>query len=83
MHADGEGAVVAEGAGGRDRLQPLKRALQTAQFVGTELGYEAKVEISPALGLSGDYAASRTCWANIPSAKGFWSSVTTQTCFSS
>ena len=28
---------------------PLKRALQTAQFVGTELGYEAKVEISPAL----------------------------------
>ena len=36
---------------------PLKRAMQTAQFVGTELGYEAKVEISPALGLSGDYAA--------------------------
>jgi phosphohistidine phosphatase len=36
---------------------PLKRALQTAQFVGTELGYEAKVEISPALGLNGDYAA--------------------------
>jgi phosphohistidine phosphatase len=36
---------------------PLKRALQTAQFVGTELGYEAKVEISPALGLSGDFAA--------------------------
>ncbi|MGA7342203.1 MAG: phosphohistidine phosphatase SixA [Terracidiphilus sp.] len=28
---------------------PLKRALQTAQFVGTELGYDAKVEISPAL----------------------------------
>ena len=36
---------------------PLKRALQTAQFVGTELGYEAKVEISPALGLNADYAA--------------------------
>jgi phosphohistidine phosphatase len=35
---------------------PLKRALQTAQFVGTEMGYEAKVEISPALGLSADYA---------------------------
>jgi len=35
---------------------PLKRALQTAQFVGTELGYEAKVEISPALGMDGDYA---------------------------
>jgi phosphohistidine phosphatase len=28
---------------------PLKRALQTAQFVGTELGYDAKVEISQAL----------------------------------
>ena len=36
---------------------PLKRALQTAQFVGTELGYEAKVEISPALGPEADYAA--------------------------
>jgi phosphohistidine phosphatase len=36
---------------------PLKRALQTAQFVGTELGYESKVEISPALGLNADYAA--------------------------
>jgi phosphohistidine phosphatase len=34
---------------------PLKRALQTAQLVGTELGYEAKVEISPALGLNGNY----------------------------
>ena len=28
---------------------PLKRALQTAQFVGTEIGYEARVEISSAL----------------------------------
>lgn len=28
---------------------PLKRALQTAQFVGTELGYDSMVEISPAL----------------------------------
>jgi phosphohistidine phosphatase len=36
---------------------PLKRALQTAQLVGTELGYEAKVEISPALGPEADYAA--------------------------
>jgi len=36
---------------------PLKRALQTAQFVGTELGYEAKVEISPALGLNADFSA--------------------------
>jgi phosphohistidine phosphatase len=36
---------------------PLKRALQTAQFVGTELGYDGKVEISPALGLNADYAS--------------------------
>ncbi len=35
---------------------PLKRALQTAQFVGTELGYEAKVEISPALGPEASFA---------------------------
>jgi len=35
---------------------PLKRAMQTAQFVGTELGYEAKVEISPALGPEAEYA---------------------------
>ena len=34
---------------------PLKRALQTAQLVGTELGYDAKVEVSPALGLNGSY----------------------------
>jgi phosphohistidine phosphatase len=34
---------------------PLKRALQTAQFVGTELGYEAKVEISQALAPGADY----------------------------
>src|ERR1017187_7479353 len=36
---------------------PLKRALQTAQFVGTELGYEANVEVSPALAPGGDFAA--------------------------
>ena len=35
---------------------PLKRSLQTAQFVATELGYDAKVEISPALGPDADYA---------------------------
>jgi phosphohistidine phosphatase len=34
---------------------PLKRALQTAQFVGTELGYDAKVEISPAMALNASY----------------------------
>ena len=34
---------------------PLKRALQTAQFVATELGHEAKIEISPALAPEGEY----------------------------
>jgi phosphohistidine phosphatase len=36
---------------------PLKRSLQTAQFVGTELGYDAKVEIAMALAPGADYAA--------------------------
>jgi phosphohistidine phosphatase len=36
---------------------PLKRSLQTAQFVGTELGYEAKVEISAALAPNATFAA--------------------------
>ena len=36
---------------------PLKRALQTAQFVGTELGYDGKVEISPALAPNATFAA--------------------------
>jgi len=35
---------------------PLKRALQTAQFVGNELGYEGKVEVSTALDLNATYA---------------------------
>ena len=35
---------------------PLKRARQTAQLVGTELGYDAQVEVSPALGLNASYA---------------------------
>ncbi|HWA95527.1 MAG TPA: phosphohistidine phosphatase SixA [Terracidiphilus sp.] len=35
---------------------PLKRALQTAQFVATEMGFEAKVEISAALAPEGDYS---------------------------
>ena len=35
---------------------PLKRALQTAQFVGNELGYEGKVEISHALAPDADFA---------------------------
>jgi phosphohistidine phosphatase len=36
---------------------PLKRCLQTAQFVATELGYDAKVEISPSLGPNGKFTA--------------------------
>jgi phosphohistidine phosphatase len=36
---------------------PLKRALQTAQFVGNELGYEGKVEISEALAPDADFSA--------------------------
>jgi phosphohistidine phosphatase len=36
---------------------PLKRALQTAQFVGTELGYEAKVETGNALLPGADFPA--------------------------
>jgi len=35
---------------------PLKRSLQTAQLVGTELGYDSKVEISPALEPGADFA---------------------------
>ncbi|MGO9637144.1 MAG: phosphohistidine phosphatase SixA [Terracidiphilus sp.] len=35
---------------------PLKRALQTAQLVGTEMGYDARVEISQALAPDASYA---------------------------
>jgi phosphohistidine phosphatase len=35
---------------------PLKRALQTAQFVGTELGYDAKVEVNQALAPNAGFA---------------------------
>ncbi len=34
---------------------PLKRSLQTAQLVATELGYEARIEVSPALAPDGKY----------------------------
>ena len=36
---------------------PLKRARQSAQFVGTELGFDLSVVISPALAPDGDYTA--------------------------
>lgn len=34
---------------------PLKRALQTAQFVATEMGFEGEVDISPALAPEAGY----------------------------
>jgi phosphohistidine phosphatase len=34
---------------------PLKRAMQTAQLVGTELGYDGKVEVCPALAMDASY----------------------------
>ena len=49
---------------------PLKRALQTAQFVGTELGYDAKVEISPALGPSASYTDFQTLLAKYADREG-------------
>jgi phosphohistidine phosphatase len=49
---------------------PLKRALQTAQFVGTEIGYDGKVEISPGLGLNADYAAFQQMLAKYADREG-------------
>ena len=49
---------------------PLKRALQTAQFVGTELGYEAKVEISMALSPNASYAAFQDLLAKYQNREG-------------
>jgi phosphohistidine phosphatase len=49
---------------------PLKRALQTAQFVGTEMGYEGKVEICPALGLNADFAAFQQLLAKYADREG-------------
>lgn len=42
---------------------PLKRSLQTAQFVGTELGYDARVEISEALNPHASYGDFQTMLA--------------------
>jgi phosphohistidine phosphatase len=35
---------------------PLKRAMQTAQLMGNELGYDDQVQVSPALGLNATFA---------------------------
>jgi phosphohistidine phosphatase len=49
---------------------PLKRAMQTAQFVATEIGYEARVEVSPALGLNADYATFQQMLATYANREG-------------
>jgi phosphohistidine phosphatase len=49
---------------------PLKRALQTAQFVGTELGYEAQVEVSPALAPGAEYAEFQDMLAKYAGCEG-------------
>jgi len=49
---------------------PLKRAMQTAQFVGTELGYDAKVEISRGLAPDADYTDFQAMLAKYASRDG-------------
>jgi phosphohistidine phosphatase len=49
---------------------PLKRALQTAQFVGTELGYDGKVEISPALAPNADFSDFQNMLAKYSNREG-------------
>ena len=49
---------------------PLKRALQTAQFVGTELGYDGKVEISTALLPDADYPSFQQLLAKYANREG-------------
>jgi phosphohistidine phosphatase len=49
---------------------PLKRALQTAQFVGTELGYESKVEVSKALAPGADFSAFQDMLAKYANREG-------------
>jgi phosphohistidine phosphatase len=44
--------------------------MQTAQFVGTELGYDAKVEISPALLPNADYSAFQNMLAKYANREG-------------
>jgi phosphohistidine phosphatase len=49
---------------------PLKRAMQTAQLVGTELGYDAKVEVSASLGLNGSYTEFQNMLAKYADREG-------------
>lgn len=49
---------------------PLKRSMQTAQFVGTELGYDGKVEVSPALAPNATYEAFQDMLAKYGSREG-------------
>ena len=49
---------------------PLKRALQTAQFVGTELGYDARVEVSEALAPDAGYEDFQDMLANYAGREG-------------
>ena len=62
---------------------PLKRALQTAQFVGTELGLTQGGN-EPGAGSGGRLSRPfLTCWRNTPTARACWSSATIPTCSSS
>jgi phosphohistidine phosphatase len=49
---------------------PLKRAMQTAQFVGTELGYDAKVEVSNTLLPNADFTAFQDMLAKYSNREG-------------
>jgi len=49
---------------------PLKRALQTAQFVATELGFESKVEICTSLAPDADYTAFQDMLAGYAGREG-------------
>ena len=49
---------------------PLKRAMQTAQFVATELGFDGKVEVSPALKPDADYAEFQKLMAKYSELEG-------------
>ncbi len=48
----------------------LKRARQTAQLVGTELGYDSQVEVSAALGADGTFAEFQAMLAKYADREG-------------